>query len=436
MMTDPSEFTPGAEFPRVPGISNRRGRFGPIIVAIAVTMVVTVALTFLVFWFIGFRPTRNTASLTFESTGENIAALKKLRFYLETVKNGYLEKLTDTQLIEKLTEGLPYALGNPYTYYLSAEDYEEHVASMSGEYSGIGVIVNYTEDGEVVVTEVLQGSPAETAGLLAGDRITQVDGVDVSDIPNREELASAVRGPIGTAVDIGIYRPSDDKEFSVDVTRASITNASLNYRLLETGIGYIHVKEFSTGVAKEFIAAVDDLTAQGAKHFVLDLRFNLGGSADEVLQMLDYLLPAGRIAEIRGRSDGKDTQYTWDSDASMGVSADVRYAILVNEYTASASELFSGCLREYGKAVLIGEQTFGKGTGTTTFTYEDGSAVNLSIFQYYFPVSGTCIEGEGLKPDIVLELPEEYRYLAVSQIPDGKDSQFTEALRAMREALK
>jgi len=106
---------------------------------------------------------------------------------------------------------------------------------------------------------------------------------------------------------------------------------------------------------------------------------------------------------------------------------------LVNEYSASASELFSGCLREYEKAVLIGEQTFGKGTGTTTYVYEDGSAVNLAFFQYFFPVSGECIEGEGLAPDIELQLPEEYRYLAVGQIPDGQDNQLAESLRVLRD---
>ncbi len=428
-MSDQISYTTAAPLPSGP----RPRCGGRIIAAVAITLVVSVLLTAGALWTLGFRPYRETASLVMENTPENLAALNKLKFYMETVKNGYLEAYTDAELVEKLAEGLPAALGNPYTYYMSPEDYEEHVASMSGEYSGIGVIVHFTDDGGVVVNEVLEGSPAEGADILAGDRITFVDGVDVETFADRETLGNAVRGPIGTVVNITTYRPSDEKERTFDIVRASITNASLNFRLLEDGIGYINVKEFSTGVAEEFIEAVESLQSQGADHYVLDLRFNLGGSADEVLRMLDFLLPAGRIAEVRGRSDGEDTQYTWDSDAFMGVPEDTRYAILVNEYSASASELFSGCLREYEKAVLIGEQTFGKGTGTTTYVYEDGSAVNLAFFQYFFPVSGECIEGEGLAPDIELQLPEEYRYLAVGQIPAGQDSQLAEALRVLRD---
>ncbi len=206
----------------------------------------------------------------------------------------------------------------------------------------------------------------------------------------------------------------------------------MRFHLLEEGIGYINIKEFSNGLAGEFITAVERLQAEGAVHFVFDLRFNLGGSADEVIRMLDFLLPAGRIAEVRGRSDGKDTLYTWDSDSYMGVSEQTRYAILVNSYSASASELFAGCLREYEKAILIGEQTFGKGTGTTTHVYEDGSAVNLAFFQYHLPISGICIEGEGLAPDIELQLPEKYRYLAVNQIPPAEDLPLMEALQILR----
>lgn len=430
-MTDPLNSLPDTGSVRTARPAGR-GRPAVIAAIIAVTMIVSVVLTVLVLSAIGFRRADDTASIVFENTPENATALQKLKFYLDTVKTGYLEEQTDAQLIERLTEGLPAALGNPYTYYLSPEAYKQHVAAMSGEYSGIGVIVNFTDNGEVVVSEVLKGSPAESAGIIAGDRITYVDGAKIESFANREALTSAVRGPIGSQVEIRMYRPSNGQDQTFTVTRASITNASLNYRMMEDGIGYIHVKEFSTGVAKEFIAAVKDLSGQGAKNFVLDLRFNLGGSADEVLEMLDFLLPAGKIAEIRGRQDGKDFVTSWDSKPDMGVSADTQYAILVNKYSASASELFSGCLREYKKAILIGEQTFGKGTGTTTITYEDGSAVNLAFFRYYFPVSGTCIEGEGLKPDTILSLPEEYRYLAVSLIPAAQDNQLAEGLRAMR----
>jgi carboxyl-terminal processing protease len=411
---------------------NRRGRAAVIAAIVAVTMLVSIVFTVLALSALGFRRAGDTASLVFENTPDNATALKKLKFYLDTVKDGYLEVQTDAQMIERLTEGLPAAMGNPYTYYLSPAAYTQHVAAMSGEYSGIGVIVNFTDKGEVVVSEVLKGSPAEGVGIIAGDRITHVDGAKTETFANREALTSAVRGPKGSQVEIRTYRPSDKSDHIFAVIRASITNASLNYRMLENGIGYIHVKEFSTGVAKEFIGAVNDLTKQGAKSFVLDLRFNLGGSADEVLEMLDFLLPAGRIAEVRGRKDGKDISYTWDSGPETGVSADTRYAILVNNFSASASELFSGCLREYEKAVLIGEQTFGKGTGTTTISYEDGSAVNLAFFKYYFPVSGICIEGEGLKPDTLLVLPEEYRYLAVSLIPAAQDNQLAEGLRYLR----
>jgi carboxyl-terminal processing protease len=254
-----------------------------------------------------------------------------------------------------------------------------------------------------------------------------VNGEDVTALPDVSTLAAMVRGPADSSVEIEIFRPSESKRLTFNPVRRNIDNASVRSRMLNDNIGYISVSEFSKGVSEHFKEAVDQLQADGAQSIVFDLRNNSGGLADEVTDMLDYLLPELTLATLEGRMQGQKFSNSWESKAGMAVPEDMKFAVVVNEFSASASELFSGCLQDYDRAVLVGQQTFGKGSGTLTYPLSDGSAVTITNFLYYLP-GGESIEGVGLVPDIEVQLPEEARVKSIAQLTEDEDTQLTAAI--------
>lgn len=406
-----------------------------LVLAIVLTMVLTFSMTAgigLILWHRLAQPEQGSIdadrlSFSFSPDPDTEAALEKLQTVYRAVNERYFEELSDAELLEAMTRGLVNELDNPYTFYLSAEENEQIEESMSGQYSGIGAFVAINKENLVEVTELIENSPAEAADILIGDVFVEVDGQDVTQLNDINAVAALVRGPEGTTVDLVLYRPALNDQVAVTVERRKITTASVAHRMLEESIGYVQVREFSQHVSDNFISAVDDLVSQGADHLVIDLRNNSGGLATEVIDMLDYLLPRATLATVRGRDDGQPFEVSWDSDKQMGVPETMRYAVLVNTFSASASELFSGCLRDYEKAVLIGEQTFGKGSGTITIPLDDGSAINLTNFLYYLP-KGLSIEGVGLEPDQTVSLPDEARSISINRLTREQDTQLSAAI--------
>ncbi len=369
-----------------------------------------------------------TLDRTFSDDADTKAALDKLEDVYDKVDKNFYKDLTDAEMLEAMTRGLVDELGNRYTMYLTAEEVTEMNEAMSGNYVGIGGIVAFNASQQVELTEVVAGSPAESAGLQIGDVFMKVNGEDVSRVKDISEVVVLVRGEEGTSVELEIYRPATRQTINVTAVRRRITTASVSHKMLQPGIGYVRVSEFSKGVADLFATAVDDLQSQGARHLVVDLRNNGGGLANEVTAMLDYLLPQTTLATLEGRSEGKPFSEAWTSDRQMGVPDSMRYAILINDFTASASELFSGCLRDHDKAWLIGEQSFGKGSGTLTFDLADGSAINVTNFLYYLP-DGESIEGVGLKPDQIIGLPESVAGKSITQLTLEEDTQLSAAIQ-------
>jgi carboxyl-terminal processing protease len=429
----PHYVDPGQQQPAVRSKSKRSG--GMLVLAIVLTMVLTFSMTAgigLILWHRLAQPEQGSIdadrlSFSFSPDPDTEAALEKLQTVYRAVNERYFEELSDAELLEAMTRGLVNELDNPYTFYLSAEENEQIEESMSGQYSGIGAFVAINKENLVEVTELIENSPAEAADILIGDVFVEVNGQDVTQLNDINAVAALVRGPEGTTVDLVLYRPALNDQVAVTVERRKITTASVAHRMLEESIGYVQVREFSQHVSDNFISAVDDLVSQGADHLVIDLRNNSGGLATEVIDMLDYLLPRATLATVRGRDDGQPFEVSWDSDKQMGVPETMRYAILVNTFSASASELFSGCLRDYEKAVLIGEQTFGKGSGTITIPLDDGSAINLTNFLYYLP-KGLSIEGVGLAPDQTVSLPDEARSISINRLTREQDTQLSAAI--------
>ena len=381
--------------------------------------------------YIQFGGLQDTLSLVDTSKPENKAAIDKLHRIYALVDNDFVNDLTDAQLIDAMSRGLVTELHNPYTFYLSAEQNKLIAKSFSGNYSGIGAMVAMNKDGQGEVTELTPGSPAIQAGVKLGDIFLEVDGTDVSKISDVTELAALVRGIEGTRVAIKFYRPSTKETLDLSIERHAIASTTVVSHMIENGIGYIQIREFSAGVSTKFLAAVSQLQQAGARHIVIDLRNNGGGLANEVLDMLDNLLPASEMTRFVGRSNGKPFTDIKTSDARAIVPADMRYAILINGNTASASELMSGCLRDLGKARLIGEQSFGKGSGTITVPLDDGSAVNLTNFLYYLP-NGENIEGKGLTPDDAVTLPKEVQGTSLALLDPAQDTQLQAGLAWLR----
>jgi len=403
------------------------------LISALITFILTISILFYAFYnfYIPSVQAQNANTITFDKTEETKTAISKLKTVIQEIKDNYLEELTDAQILEAMTNGFPSGLENPYTYYMSAESYASNKEAMSGKYVGIGCTVTLTEGIGTEIVEVITGGPAQLAGMMSGDILVSVDGVSIKDAKDSSEVAAKVKGVEGTTVKVEVFRPSVKETLSFNIVRKTIESQNVKYRMLDATTGYLMVKSFAEGVPEDFIAAMDDLQKKGAKNIVFDLRNNSGGNAQVMIDMLEYLLPADTLlASIKGREDGKAFEVKWTTQSGMKVPVTMKYAILTNEYTASASEFFSGCLRDYGKATLIGKNTYGKGSGTKLYELKDGSAVNITMFKYYLP-NGESIEGTGLKPDIEVDLAAADQYTSIEMLTAEQDTPLKKALEVL-----
>lgn len=370
---------------------------------------------------------KETFGLTFERTPENTEALDKLAQIWQLLQDFYYQDYTDAEMIALMSEGLINNMGSRYTFYLSPEQRQQDKEGMSGEYSGIGAIVQMTDEGAYIITRLVDDAPAMQAGLLPGDVFVAVGDKQVKDYKGVESLASAVRGKEGTRIKIEIYRPSTDENLTFEVERKKITTANLSYKMLDNKIGYIYVAEFTGHVAENFEKALKDLLQRDMRGLVIDMRNNGGGLADECIKMLDYILDAHVVSVIKGRMNGEMIEEKWETEDGVLVPKDMPISVVLNEYSASASELFSGALQDLGRAKVVGVQSFGKGVGTRTWELTDGSAVQITNFEYFLP-QGENIQDKGITPDFVVELPELVKNKQISQLTLKEDTQLSKAI--------
>lgn len=367
--------------------------------------------------------------LDFKDTEENQEALQKLNTVLKLLGDNYYKELSDKELIEAMTSGLMLEMESPYTFYMDPEYVQDMEESMSGVYSGIGATVEKV-GADYQISDLVPESPAEKSGLQINDIFVSIDGKNAAEYQDVTALAMDIRGEEGTTVKVVIYRRSDNKEYTFDVKRAKITNANIHYRMLTDKIGYVRITEFNDNVSDNFIYAMDFLQEEGAEDVVFDLRNNGGGYVHEVLAMLDYLLPEGELITEVGRRNGEPFEIQETSDARTGVPDTMNYICLMNGNSASASELFAGCLRDWQKAQLVGETSYGKGVGTITKYLTDGSAVQITNFYYNLP-NGENVDQVGLEPDYPVELPEEVQNVIVSRIEPEQDTQLQKAIEVL-----
>ena len=362
-----------------------------------------------------------------------VKSADKLAQIVKLLQNNYFKVLSDDEILETMNKGLLNSIDNPYTYYLSKEDVAAFRDSIEGNYSGIGATVKMNEANEFIVYEIIEKGPADKAGVKTGDKILRLNNVEVSELANVAELAKIARGPNGSKVKIALLR--GEEEIELEITRMPVEMKVVRTRMLDDNVGYMNVVEFTTTLPKQFAVALKDLIEQGAKDIVFDMRGNPGGSASALIDVMSMLLDKDTlIAEIRGRSEGEPSLDVWRTSGEKLVSDDMNFAVLVNGHTASAAELFSGALKDHDKAVLIGSKTYGKGSGTSTYPLIDGSAANITIFNYYLP-NGDLIEGEGIKVDIESEGPaiEVLKKKAIYELSPEEDPDLTKALQYFAE---
>lgn len=301
------------------------------------------------------------------------------------------------QLEENIYYGYLAGLDEPYTTYYTAEEYQRVMESSSGEYSGIGTYVSQdVTTGIITFVNPFEEGPAYGAGIRNGDVLYAVEGEEVTG-EDLNDVVARMKGEEGTDVNLTIYRSDGDQYIDVTVTRQNVEVPTVEYEMLEDHIGYIQITEFDDVTVEQFKEAVDDLQSQGMEKVIFDVRDNPGGLFSSVCDILDVLLPQELLVYTEDKDGNREETYAEDDDA-----LDIPMAVLVNGSSASASEIFTGALKDYDKAEIIGTTTFGKGIVQSIIPLSDGSAVKITTSKYYTP-SGVCIHDIGIDPDIEVE---------------------------------
>lgn len=346
------------------------------------------------------------------------------------IKENYLKEVDEKKFIDGQLKGLVATLDDPYSQYLTAEEFEDLTQETSGEYGGIGVIVTPGEDNLITVVSPIQGTPGEEVGLKPEDKIIAVDGKEFM-AEDMDKAVKIMKGKPRTKVTLTILRRNKDgigETFDVEVTREKIRLETVNSSVIEDGIGYINITSFDELTYKDFMKELKSLQAKNVEGLVIDLRNNPGGLLDVTADIADELLGEGTIVYTETK-DGEKEEYK-----SKASKIDTPLVVLVNGGSASASEILSGAIKDYDRGELIGTKTFGKGIvqRISPLPTKDGSAIKLTVSEYFTP-KGTNIHGVGIEPDIVVELPEDIKIIGIENLKE--DTQLQKALEVIKEKI-
>ena len=379
-----------------------------------------------VVWWLIFRPViilnEDASGLT---SSQMRTLLEKENGMIRRIQNEYiLEDLTNEEVMDGAYQGIMDVLDDKYADYYDKEEFEKIRRHTDGSYGGIGITL--TNDWEIV--GVAENGPAQEAGIRTGDIIRKVQGIVIADSDlSLEELQAQLKGNIGDVKTMTLYRPSTDTEYDVELTLQEIVTQTVFWHMLDQEIAYLQITAFDKVTQEQFNIAWQEIQESGAmKGLVLDLRGNLGGNLDTVISIANTLVPKGLIAYTEDKAGTREEYY------SEGEGCGVPMAVLVNEYSASASELLCGALKDRGVAKVVGVTTYGKGIVQTTWSLSDGTAYKMTTGKYYTP-NGVNIQGTGIEPDIYIDLTEEQRQM--EEVPEDEDMQLQTAIEAVRTEL-
>ncbi len=397
-------------------------KFGKVILA----LVLTAGVGF-TGYIVGLNRDLNAANKS-----EDQAHIEDMHMLKSLLDKNFLFDYDEKDLYEGSLKGMFANLGDPYTQYYSKDEFSKLMETLDGRYKGIGVLVQASKEGFIKVVQVFDGSPASEAGLKEGDYIIKVEGKEYS-ADQMEEAVAIMKGEEDTNVKITVRRMEEDgknfKDIDMEVARRDVKVDTIDESLMEIRdkkIGYIHIKSFDDVTGEDFEASYKKLKDAGMEGLVLDLRNNPGGSLDVCLDIADKFLDKGVIVTTE---DKKGEVITEESDEEKD---DIPMTVLVNENSASASEILSGALKDRDRAKIIGKKTFGKGIVQKLFPLDDGSGAKITISEYHTP-SGAKINKVGVEPDIEVENTEEG--LEISKKNFSKDDQFKKALKVLLDQM-
>lgn len=352
---------------------------------------------------------------------------QKLKDIKKIIDANFIFDYKDSALQNGVFKGMLNSLDDPYSQYYTAEEFKSAMEQFDGEYSGIGAVISISKDNkEMSITSVYPDSPAEKAGLMAGDILTAIDNEEITPEMSLEDVVRLIKGPKGSKVEITVKRKGKKSKIRITAVRDEIKVQTVYYDVIEKDIGYIRITEFSSNTSNEFKKVYDSLVKQGANSMIIDLRDNPGGSFNAVCEILDGFLSDGVIVYTKDKNGKKD--YV---NADSNVDYDKKMVVLINSNSASASEIFSGAVKDRKLGKLIGETTYGKGIVQNTIPLPDGTAIKLTISRYY-TASGNEIHKKGVIPDIKV-IYREPKKGNKKNYSFKDDNQIMRAIKALRE---
>ena len=400
------------------GRRNRNGRRGGFIPGLITGVLAALIAVGIFFAVSGGKPAGAIPGTNADSAvnDESMGKLSVLEQYIDY----YYYKSSEVSKEDRengMYKGLFESLGDVYSCYYTPEEYQQLMEQTQGVYYGIGAYVSKdVETGASTISGVIRNSPAEAAGLMEGDIIYKVDGEDMTGL-ELDEVVSHIRGPEGTKVTLTVIRSGETMDF--ELTRAQVNTPTVESEMLDDGIGYLQITEFDDVTIEQFNENFNSLKEQGMKGLIIDLRGNPGGSVTTVCAVAEQLLPEGLIFYMEDKN-GERTEYT-----CKGADFDLPLVVLVNEYSASASEILSGAIKDAGIGKLVGKKTYGKGIVQNVIGLEDGSAIKITIANYYTR-NGNNIHLKGIEPDVEVELDSD------AYLEDKTDTQLDKAIEVLK----
>ena len=369
---------------------------------------------------------QTTAKTEADKSEEIISAdtNRKMKVIEDTIEKYYLDEVDKDKLQNGIFSGMVSSLQDPYSTYYSQEDLEQMKMDTEGVYYGIGAYVGIDKSSQMsAISSVIPDTPAEEAGVRAGDIIYKVDGTSTQGMETTD-VVKLIKGEEGTKVHLTIVRENENDFLEIDVERRKIETPTVNYEMKDNGIAYIQITEFDEVTTNQFTEAMAVCKESDMKGMILDLRSNPGGSLSVVCDIARKILPKGLIVYTEDKY-GQREEYSCDGSNKLTVPL----VVLVNGYSASASEILAGAIKDYGVGTLIGTQTFGKGIVQRIIALSDGSALKLTVSKYYTP-NGKNIHGIGIEPDQKVEFDADSYY------DKGIDNQLNTAMDYITDKVK
>lgn len=324
------------------------------------------------------------------------AAIDKIQEVIGVIQGSYVKNKTTSELVKGAIEGIIDSLDDPYTRYLSPDSYKEFQVHTKGYFYGVGIEIGM-KDKKLTVIAPVKDTPAEKAGIKAEDQITAIDGKSTKDM-SLQDAVNMIRGKKGTKVELTIARNGQKKPLKFSITRDKITMPNISSKMLDKQIGYIHLHSFTEDAGKDVKETANKLKADGAKGIILDLRFNPGGLLDQSVDVASVFVESGVVVKVKTKSGRTKTfKAKGEADSSTPL------VVLVNKGSASASEIVAGAIKDHNRGIVVGENTFGKGSVQSIIPLSDGSAVVITTDVYQTP-SGKTINKKGITPNVKVKM--------------------------------